>query len=538
MIFKFFINPVTQKRLLKFKEVKRAYISLFILILLYAVSLCSELICNSSPLYVKYNGKSYFPVFKFYSQNLFTGSGENTRADYKKLNSGPLFKENRKNFMIFPPVPFGPFESINPESICVSDNISLSFIQVPKIASVNIKKDYSVARSSLFDQFIDSRKNVRDIILSDYFTIPEDMRQAVNLRFENKNAPRLNFKIKSINGKNLLATLSTFTSRKKTPKTVRIRFSKIIKDDFADNIGAGLLFNKKYEPVSLTKSPKNMALWNQLDEKNKNMLKSSMKKRFYGPVDPVELIINNNLYSAEFAKKDVNFPFPPVKGHPMGIDGAGRDVFARILYGLRTSMSFGIMLVACSMLIGIIAGSIQGYYGGIIDIISQRCIEIWSAIPFLYVMILMGSVYGRSFSLLLFCYGLFNWIGISYYMRAEFLRLRKEPFVEAAKCLGLSSKKIIFKHILPNAMVPVITFFPFSLVSAIGALAALDYLGFGLPPPTPSWGELLYQAQQYRWAWWLILYPSSALFVVMLCGVFVGEGVRNAFDPKRYTSIE
>jgi microcin C transport system permease protein len=222
----------------------------------------------------------------------------------------------------------------------------------------------------------------------------------------------------------------------------------------------------------------------------------------------------------------------------MGIDGAGRDVLTRILYGLRTSLTFGLLLVVCSMGLGVVAGALQGYYGGLTDITGQRLIEIWSALPFLYIMILMGSVYGRSFALLLFCYGLFNWIGISYYIRAEFLRLRKQPFVEAAKCMGLSSPKIIFRHILPNAMVPVITFFPFSLVGAIGSLAALDYLGFGLPPPTPSWGELLFQAQQYRWAWWLILYPSLALFVVMLLGVFVGEGIRNAYEPRRYTRIE
>ncbi len=222
----------------------------------------------------------------------------------------------------------------------------------------------------------------------------------------------------------------------------------------------------------------------------------------------------------------------------MGIDGAGRDVLARVLYGLRTSLTFGLMLVAFSVAMGIIAGALQGYYGGILDITGQRFIEIWSALPFLYIMILMGSIYGRSFSLLLFIYGLFNWIGISYYIRAEFLRLRKQPFVESAKCMGISDYKIIFKHILPNAMVPVITFFPFSLVGAIGALAALDYLGFGLPPPTPSWGELIFQAQQYRWAWWLILYPSMVLFIVMLLGVFIGEGVRNAYDPKQYSRLE
>ncbi|MAF32560.1 MAG: ABC transporter permease [Desulfobacter sp.] len=268
------------------------------------------------------------------------------------------------------------------------------------------------------------------------------------------------------------------------------------------------------------------------------MLSGLIQGRFFGPVDSVTLTVNNRRYIANFIKEDVRFPFAPVRGHMMGIDGAGRDVLARVLYGLRTSLTFGLMLVAFSVAMGIIAGALQGYYGGILDITGQRVIEIWSALPFLYIMILMGSIYGRSFSLLLFIYGLFNWIGISYYIRAEFLRLRKQPFVESAKCMGISNYKIIFKHILPNAMVPVITFFPFSLVGAIGALAALDYLGFGLPPPTPSWGELLFQAQQYRWAWWLILYPSMVLFIVMLLGVFIGEGVRNAYDPKQYFRLE
>ena len=133
---------------------------------------------------------------------------------------------------------------------------------------------------------------------------------------------------------------------------------------------------------------------------------------------------------------------------------------------------------------------------------------------------------------------MFNWIGISYYARAEFLRLRRQPFVDAARCLGVRSDRIMARHILPNALTPIITFFPFSLVGAIGLLAALDYLGFGLPPPTPSWGELLNQAQKFRWAWWLIVYPSLALFVVMLLGVFVGEGVRDAYDPRPYSRME
>ena len=150
---------------------------------------------------------------------------------------------------------------------------------------------------------------------------------------------------------------------------------------------------------------------------------------------------------------------------------------------------------------------------------------------------ILGSVYGPSFWLLLVCYAMFNWIGMSYYMRAELLRLRAN-LVESARCLGLPGWKIVLKHILPNALVPIVTFFPFSLVGAVGALAALDYLGFGLPAPTASLGQLLQQAQSQRWAWWLILYPSLALFIVMLLGVFVGEGVREAFDPKRQSRLK
>ena len=242
-------------------------------------------------------------------------------------------------------------------------------------------------------------------------------------------------------------------------------------------------------------------------------------------------------YRITFNREDVRFPFRPVGPHLFGLDDSGRDVLARIFYGLRTSLNFGLLLVITSMVIGTIIGAIQGYYGGKIDLTGQRLTEIWEALPFLYVLILLGSVYGRSFVLLLIVYGLFNWIAISYYMRAEFLRLRNQQFVEAAQCLGLPDRKILFRHILPNALVPLTTFFPFSLVGAIGTLAALDYLGFGLPPPTASWGQLLAQAQGQAY-WWLILYPSLALFLVILLCVFIGEGVRNAFDPRKFTRLE
>ena len=190
------------------------------------------------------------------------------------------------------------------------------------------------------------------------------------------------------------------------------------------------------------------------------------------------------------------------------------------------------------MLLGTVIGAAQGYAAGRVDLFGQRFIEIWESLPFIYVLILLGAVYGQSFGLLLGVYAIFNWIGISYYMRAEFLRLRHLPFVAAARVMGLPAHKIMFRHMLPNALVPLVTFLPFSLVGAIGTLAALDYLGFGLPPPTPSWGELLAQAQEFPRAWWLALYPALALFAVMLAGVFTGEGLRAAFDPRAYSRWE
>lgn len=228
----------------------------------------------------------------------------------------------------------------------------------------------------------------------------------------------------------------------------------------------------------------------------------------------------------------VSFPFRPVPEHPFGLDAAGRDVFSRVVHGLRIALLFGLALTLSGMLIGLVAGAVEGYFGGKTDMICQRFTEIWSAMPFLYVMIFIGSTLGRSFAVLFVCYAAFNWITVSYYVRAEFLRLRGRTFVDAARVEGLSSMRILFVHILPNALTPLVTLFPFLLMGAIGTLASLDFLGFGLPPMTPSCGELLAEAQQFRGAWWLVLFPSLALFGVMLLTVFVGEGVRDAFDPR------
>lgn len=228
------------------------------------------------------------------------------------------------------------------------------------------------------------------------------------------------------------------------------------------------------------------------------------------------------------------YPSAPTVMNIMGTDDRGRDVFTRLLYGFRYSIGFALMLWGFSFVLGTFAGSIMGYFGGKVDLIGQRVVETFESIPGLLLLITLVSIFGASFSLLVVFSAVFGWMMISIYIRAEFLKLRKREFVEAAEALGQSRWKIIFKHILPNALSPLITFSPFTIASGISSLAALDYLGFGLPAPTPSWGELLQQAQKnFTIAWWLAVFPSLALFITLVVLNLVGEGVRDAFDPRK-----
>ena len=225
-------------------------------------------------------------------------------------------------------------------------------------------------------------------------------------------------------------------------------------------------------------------------------------------------------------------PHAPSNEHWLGTDESGRDVLARLIYGFRNCMSFAIFLTIITAIFGVVIGGLQGYLGGKTDFAVQRSIEIWSSLPFLYVVIVIASIYGRGFWILVLVLSLFSWIGLSYYIRAEFLKLKGLTYVRVAKSLGFSSTRIFFKHILPNALTPVVTILPFSLIGGISALTSLDFLGFGLNPPTPSWGELLQQGLNNLFAPWLAISTVAALFVTLMLAAFIGEGVRDAFDPK------
>jgi len=228
------------------------------------------------------------------------------------------------------------------------------------------------------------------------------------------------------------------------------------------------------------------------------------------------------------------YPSRPDGTHWLGTDDKGRDLLVRLIYGFRVSMVFALSVWALSYAIGMTLGALQGYFGGRIDFYGQRFSEIWSAVPVFFLILILIAIFTPTLPLLIALSALFGWPHIAQYQRAEFLALRRRDFVEAARAAGASPARIMLLHILPNALNPFVTFTPFTIAHGITGIAALDYLGFGVPPPTPSWGELLRQAlSHFTTAWWIATFTVGSMFLTLLLLVFINEGVREAFDPRR-----
>ena len=228
-------------------------------------------------------------------------------------------------------------------------------------------------------------------------------------------------------------------------------------------------------------------------------------------------------------------PAPPSAENWLGTDDQARDVLARLIYGFRISVLFGLVLTVLSSIIGVAAGAVQGYFGGWLDLVFQRFMEIWAGLPVLYLLIILASVVEPDFWWLLGLMLLFSWMGLVGVVRAEFLRARNFDFVRAARALGVSDAGIMFRHILPNAMVATLTFLPFILTGSVTILTSLDFLGFGLPPGSPSLGELLNQGKNNLQAPWLAFTGFFTLAIMLSVLVFIGEAVRDAFDPRKTT---
>ncbi len=226
-------------------------------------------------------------------------------------------------------------------------------------------------------------------------------------------------------------------------------------------------------------------------------------------------------------------PAPPSRANWLGTDDRGRDLLAQLIYGFRVCVLFGLALTAVGTVLGIAAGAVQGFFGGKTDLALQRFIEVWGSMPELYLLIIFASIFEPSLLLLLILLSMFGWIGLSDYVRAEFLRNRSLEFVKAARALGLSNRQIIWRHVLPNSLTPVITFLPFRMATAILALTSLDFLGLGVPATIPSLGELLKIGKENLDAWWIIFSTFSLLVVTMLLLTFIGDAVRDAFDTRK-----
>ncbi|RCW70392.1 ABC transporter permease [Pseudorhodoferax soli] len=226
-------------------------------------------------------------------------------------------------------------------------------------------------------------------------------------------------------------------------------------------------------------------------------------------------------------------PAAPSTENFFGTDDRGRDLLAQLVYGFRVSVLFALALTAIGVVLGIVTGAIQGYFGGKTDLAFQRFIEIWGSMPELYLLIIFSAIFAPSVSLLLVLLSLFGWMGLSDYVRAEFLRNRQMDYVRSARALGVSSVQIMWRHILPNSMVPVVTFLPFRMSAAILALTSLDFLGLGVPPGTPSLGELLSQGKANIDAWWISMSTFGVLVLTLLLLTFMGDALRDALDPRK-----
>ncbi len=233
-------------------------------------------------------------------------------------------------------------------------------------------------------------------------------------------------------------------------------------------------------------------------------------------------------------------PFPPSLAHRhfLGTDNVGRDILARLVYGFRTALGFSVILLVFNYAIGIFLGCAMGYFGGKFDLFVQRILEVWSNIPFLYVVIIVSSIVVPSFMVLLFIMAFFGWIQMTWVMRTMTYREKEREYVLAARSLGASHARIIFHHIIPNTISVIVTYAPFAISGGIVALTSLDYLGFGLPAPTPSWGELLQQGWTNMEAWWISASVVAALVITLMTVTFTGEGIREALDPRMHTTYE
>lgn len=476
------ISRDLEVKLKRFKSDRRAWTSFTILAVLFLITLPAELLCNVRPIVMTVDGKWYFPIFFTYSWEDFGGRGP-AEPDYKSQMFQDLFKGT----------PAAP-----PAAATASQPASSSSVSM--------------------DDFEEEGESGLGLDLNDF---EEESSPAGNTGtglnlglddFEDSTEPIAG----ESSGLNL--DLGDFEDAE-APQTLVIELS-----DFDEDAEVTPVPQTQAAPLETVRPARDVwMLWPPIRYDYK-YIPSQSKTGQIALASPSETFLPH---------LDRKIPSSWEDGHYLGTDDRGRDVLARLVYGFRISMVFGLSLAVTGTILGCLLGGIQGYFGGWVDLIGQRLTEIWGSMPRLYILIILSALLTPSALLLFLILNLTAWMGIAAYIRAEFLKGRNLEYVKAARALGVSDFTIMRKHILPNSLTPVITFFPFEVTAGILALVSLDFLNLGVPSPAPSMGELLAQGKTNLQATWILLPTFAVLTTTLTLLTFVGDGVRNAFDPRK-----
>lgn len=473
-----------QLRLRKFRSLKRGYYCFLALVFAYVLSFFLPFLMGDRAIMVHYQGENYFPAARSYLNQTF-GYFDDRVYDGAKFGQPP--HQAQADYR----------------------NLALKFNSPEQVKDL-LRSQRDIIESSAEDR------------LGDRFTrLKVAQRQAaLTIRFEKlkasiediEPAEKLHEKLVVASSEAASALFQIFEDPDDFDKAERQRAAARKKLDTRQKEVAAVLEEMK---IILEDTPD---------------LKGNFVVMPFIPYSPYE--------SFEGSEDRPQPPNPPSAAHWLGTDDRGRDIMVRLAYGFRVSMSFAILVTSLEYFVGTIIGALLGYFGKWVDILGVRFVEIWAAIPVLYTIMILADRLGRSFPLLVLLLSAFSWYGIAYYVRGEFLREKAKDYVAAARAIGEGELSIMFRHILPNALTPIIAFAPFAIVGNISALLALDYLGFGLPTETPSWGELIGQGKAQITQWYIVTFPILMVFFTLQFIVFIGEAVREAFDPKVFSKLQ
>lgn len=476
---KFSIDPLTKKRIMRFKQIRRAYISFLIMVATLAIALLAEVLINKRPLIMWADGALYFPIYGKMNYNKDFGFADNDHSEINYREFKKELKEKKRGWLVMPLVPFDAFETDDYE--------------VPLSLTPSGTPCLGVA-------------------------IDRDEAMPLNDRTE--------YKWFDLDGADSVKHIGDGEA-----KYTWIKYSST---DAKDATGV-----KVSNSPDKTKQYIGFA-WNK---------SSRMGSEEYGDYTWFRLGVNNNSYKqpngkytwvryASNNKGMIMHPLPPTfsRGHFLGTDRIGRDVLARLVYGYRIAILFSLLYVFITFFIGIVIGVLMGYYGGAFDTTLQRFIEIWEQIPFLYMVMILSAIFAPSFSIFLAIFVLFGWTNKTWVARAMTYRERERDYILAARSMGASTWRIVSVHVIPNIIVIILTSLPFAISGGISSLTSLDFLGYGLRPPTPSWGELLnVGVDTFKDSPWILSSITTAMVCILVMITFIGEGLRDAFDPRRFT---